>query len=349
MQTSKCLKCGNPALIEQLCKDCYLDSYHNVIGFKNFNLSVCILCGSYNYGKEFRPAMEFDKDFLKTIKKAFYENTKFHKKPESYKVDAEFPQHEKKQGNQVKAIVNIHVKTKIGEGKYSLIKEENYNIPLRFRYSVCDRCSRGYSKYFEVKIQLRNRKNFHFNEVVSFVRAKVKERKGVFITKEEELRDGIDFYVTSQKFVQTIGSGLTRRFAGDLKVTSSLHTRDWKTSKDLYRVDVVFRLGDFNVGDILKINHKFVLVKSVAGMMVSGVNIKQNNCSAQENYKTHDYEIIAKADDAVEVIVVKKTPQIEVLHPETYQPIKIENPKNVKIEEKIKVILINERVYAVSV
>ena len=77
--------------------------------------------------------MEFDKDFLKTIKKAFYENTKFHKKPESYKVDAEFPQHEKKQGNQVKAIVNIHVKTKIGEGKYSLIKEENYNIPLRFR------------------------------------------------------------------------------------------------------------------------------------------------------------------------------------------------------------------------
>jgi len=84
-------------------------------------------------------------------------------------------------------------------------------------------------------------------------------------------------------------------------------------------------------------------------MMVSGVNIKQNNCSAQENYKTHDYEIIAKADDAVEVIVVKKTPQIEVLHPETYQPIKIENPKNVKIEEKIKVILINERVYAVSV
>ena len=89
----KCIKCGNSAEVQHFCRQCYLDSYSNVIGFKNFTLLICVQCGSYNYGSQFRHALPADGNFIKTIRKSVFENTKFERKPDVFEIEIEFHEH----------------------------------------------------------------------------------------------------------------------------------------------------------------------------------------------------------------------------------------------------------------
>lgn len=104
--------------------------------------------------------------------------------------------------------------------------------------------------YYEGILQLRNQND----EVINFIRRRIKKRTNVFITKENKVGDGIDFYITSQKYLQTLGNKLKKSFCGELKISSKLHTRNKQTSKNVYRVNVLFRLAKCNVGDILNFN-----------------------------------------------------------------------------------------------
>ena len=92
--------------------------------------------------------------------------------------------------------------------------------------------------YYEAIIQLRPYKK----EVLDFVRNKIAKRKNVFISKETELKTGIDLYISSQKFARALGKKLKKSFKGELKTTRKLFSRNRQTSKDIYRVTVCFRL-----------------------------------------------------------------------------------------------------------
>lgn len=97
-----------------------------------------------------------------------------------------------------------------------------------------------YSKnqYFEAVIQLRP----FDKEVIQFIENQIKKRDGVFISKVEKVKTGINLYISSQKFARTLGKRLKKSFKGELKITKTLHTRDKLKSKDLYRGTVLFRL-----------------------------------------------------------------------------------------------------------
>jgi len=57
-----------------------------------------------------------------------------------------------------------------------------------------------HNDYFEGILQLRNPND----EVISFINSQIKKRTGVFITKEQKGNNGIDFYITSQKYLQAL-------------------------------------------------------------------------------------------------------------------------------------------------
>ena len=104
-----------------------------------------------------------------------------------------------------------------------------------------------HSGYFEGILQLRNPND----EVINFITSQINKREGVFITAEKKVSNGIDFYITSQKYLQTIGKKLKKSFQGELKISSKLHTKNKLTSKNVYRVNVLFRLAKYNLGDTL--------------------------------------------------------------------------------------------------
>ena len=102
-------------------------------------------------------------------------------------------------------------------------------------------------EYYEGILQLRNPNE----EVLDFVLKLVKKRDIALISKKEKVRNGFDFCLTSQKFLQHIGKKLKRHFQGELKISSRLHTRSRITGKDVYRVNVLFRMHEFRKGDVV--------------------------------------------------------------------------------------------------
>jgi len=124
-------------------------------------------------------------------------------------------------------------------------------------------------EYYEGILQLRN----PTKEVISAVRNLLEENRNVFIAKEVKLSNGLDLYLSSQKYLQFIGKNLQNRFGGELKISRKLFAIKRITSKNVYRLTVLFRLPKFKVGDIIKARGKLVKVKHL-GKKVIGTDIE---------------------------------------------------------------------------
>ncbi|MBI2659486.1 hypothetical protein HYX05_05305 [Candidatus Woesearchaeota archaeon] len=101
--------------------------------------------------------------------------------------------------------------------------------------------------YYQGILQLRD----VTEEIISFVRNQVKKREDVAITKTVRLGNGVDLYITSQKFITMLGKKLKESFGGELKISSKLHTR--RKGKNLYRVNALFRLSKYKKGDVVEV------------------------------------------------------------------------------------------------
>lgn len=107
--------------------------------------------------------------------------------------------------------------------------------------------------YYQGVLQLRD----ITDEVLSFVHNQIKKNGNVAVTKIVKLENGVDLYMTSQKFITTIGKKLKDGFGGQLKISSKLHTRS-RSGKDLYRVNALFRLSRYRKGDVVLVRGEMV-------------------------------------------------------------------------------------------
>jgi|SRR3989338_1851366 len=110
--------------------------------------------------------------------------------------------------------------------------------------------------YFEGVLQLRNPSD----EVISTVRSLINSNSNVNLAKTEKSRNGVDLYISSQKHMITLGRTLQQKFGGQLIISRRIHTRSRVTSRDVYRVTVLFRLPSFKKGDTIKYRGKLLLI-----------------------------------------------------------------------------------------
>ncbi|MBS3111668.1 hypothetical protein J4459_00200 [Candidatus Woesearchaeota archaeon] len=93
-------------------------------------------------------------------------------------------------------------------------------------------------RYYEGRLQLRP-----FNEeVYEWIKKQIDKDDFQFISREEEVKGGIDIYFTSQKNLRSLGPRLKKQFKGELKITKKLFSVNKLTSKRIYRATVLFRL-----------------------------------------------------------------------------------------------------------
>lgn len=94
------------------------------------------------------------------------------------------------------------------------------------------------TRYYEGTLQLRNPNE----EVLNFIKNQFKNNPKVWIANQEKLKTGIDLYISSNRFLLSLGKKLKKSFKGELKTSRKLHTKSRITSKNIYRVTVLFRL-----------------------------------------------------------------------------------------------------------
>ena len=125
---------------------------------------------------------------------------------------------------------------------------ESFRVRLRVQQGLCPTCNRRRSNYYEGILQLRAEERPLTAEeqgrLVAFVQGAVDRRslKGeeVFVTKVEEVRGGVDVYLSSNTVARTIARELADGFHGTIGSSPKLFGR--KKGKDLYRVTYVVRI-----------------------------------------------------------------------------------------------------------
>jgi len=95
-----------------------------------------------------------------------------------------------------------------------------------------------HANYYQAIIQLRPAED----KLVNYTLDYLENKEHVTISKTEKLKTGIDLYISSNHAAMALGKKLKQVFPGTLTLSRALHTRDRQTSKDLYRVTVLFRL-----------------------------------------------------------------------------------------------------------
>jgi len=249
-----CVKCGKKGIKGSLCADCAREENPVLKEFKEMTIEVCRICSAYPMQNRWNNARSV-KDAVETAAKAGI------KKP--CKIRAVFPKPiedlKKERGKK-------HIQLEIS------FPGEKYDIPADLIFTECPRCAKQRSTYFEAILQLRNPKP----EIIDFIERRIEHKKesGIFLTDMKEVRNGIDFYITSKKYAMHLGRLLQKKFFGIYKASPQLFTRDKNTQKDVYRVNVLFKAFDAKPGDIIRMGEEEIKLLEARGERIQGMNMK---------------------------------------------------------------------------
>lgn len=190
------------------------------------------------------------------------------------------------------------------------------------------------NKYYESIIQLRPKKT----EIDRHIEHAI-EKAGVTLAKKKNIKTGVDYYISSWKFSVSLGNELARRFGGQIIVSKKLF--GVVGGKTVYRCTVVYRPHPFDMGDIIA-SESGVFVVTLLGKRVIGKNLMTGR--SEELDLREDWEKLKK----YKAIVSMSSPRLEVISPEDYQSIKVENAgKASKASERrnVKVVLYGGKAY----
>jgi len=335
-----CNKCGKKGIfLDDLCKECYTNKNPLLLSFKPVKILLCFCCHKYFYrGKwvSFKKLDDAVKNILQT-RVVFNDNVSI----SSFKITPRIPKY-KESPNLKLDIESLLTVFGVYPGNKKPVKEE-YVLQAKLIFILCPRCSRHKSGYFEGILQLRDVDN----EVVDYAvdEAEKQKQRGIFITKKLKVRNGFDIYLTKKGYIYELARELLNKFGGETKLSKKLFSRDKLRSKDIYRVNVLFRQSKFRKGDILKIDNELFKVKNI-DKNLTAVNIK----TGKKTSIMPKHLKVRAAEEIKETIVSRIFPYVEVLHPEIFQPVRPENIKNkkFKINQKIMVVVSEGRVWLVD-
>jgi len=152
-------------------------------------------------------------------------------------------------------------------GRYGDLRQvQTFRTRLRLRPSLCDVCTKQRSRYYAGIVQVRAETRVLTRPEKQRVRAFVEARMGRraegsedFVSRIEDVRGGLDFYVSTNTLAKSLGRDLAKAFGGTATSTSKLYGR--RGGKDLHRVTSLVCLGPFQVGDVVR--HKGSLAEVV--------------------------------------------------------------------------------------
>ncbi|AJF61755.1 TPA: hypothetical protein HA239_01605 [Candidatus Woesearchaeota archaeon] len=297
-----CPGCGKKS--KGICRDC---RPQKEIKVRDINIKFCSSCKKYFHRNKWTEYTDIEE----VVKKIASENIK----EENISINPILPEIRMKPGITEEAFIEIEI-----DGDISY-------IPANLEMTYCDKCSKKQGEYFEGTLQLRNVDE----EMVEFARSFFR-KNNVFISKEKEQPKGIDMNVTDKKRLQNIGLMLQRKYGGSIKVSPHIHTQDRQTSKQVYRVNLLYEAPEFRIGQVIKVDNKVLLVKNIS-KTVSGVDLATGS-RASVDLKKKEYKILRPSESRIS----KVHPGIEILDPETYQSVPLRNKKKVQIGEKVNVV-----------
>jgi len=209
-----CVKCGREdveLLSNFLCVECYIDTKgEELIKFpKIMSQKICKVCGAvYKSGRWFNYPL--GNDLSKIIEDGLYESV------EADQLVKEFSLSVNKiwlnsQGNY---IAEVLVEGKIANKKFEYRK----NIVLDLKSTLCDKCLKRKTKYYEAIIQLRGKNRVGIDTEIRKTFESVLDVEELSnISDIVEGKEGIDYYFMNKSVARRVVSKLISRYKVEVK------------------------------------------------------------------------------------------------------------------------------------
>ena len=329
-----CVECGKrEAKYDGLCEECFLKKVKFIDIPSHLDIVICPHCGAIKIGGAWKN-LEFDKALSEILKK----NIKFLHDYDNYNFEVHYT---KKDGE---FDVEVHFKIKYRDLEVSEYGIVNFTV----KHESCPRCNRFFGNYFEAIIQLRGMQENEIEEIKEFLHRRVehysKRNENLFITREEEKREGWNFYMSDKKESKKIAKDICNKYGGSLKESPQIAGR--KDGRDVYRVTYSVRLPDYRSGDIVRIENNYYQIHEISGSFIKGISLKTGKWKMIDS-KKHRVELVEKKNNLKYALVIYARGNNAQIMDENYKTIDIKIPFPVKNGERIKIVKIDETIYIV--
>ena len=243
----------------------------------------------------------------------------------------------------------IRIPTALKEKKESEViaklKDKEHVVKVVIKLVKCEICAKEGTDYFEAILQVRSLNTDVLEKGVELLKRRVENlrNKGVFINKVEQVNDGFDLYLTNKRIAQALGKELWETYGGVFNASPHLFTRNKQSSKNMYRLNVMARLADFQTGDIILNDDKVFRVEK------TGAKIKlfdfEKNCFVTTDYPKMHYHVLKRHS----TYVSRTHPYLEVINPFDFQSSMVKNhPSNsFELGQEVKVV-VHKGIYVVE-
>ena len=256
IMTIFCPKCGRKLksqseLILSVCPNCYLDE-HPLTTTIDEEIMICSRCGALYYAHKWHysdvPITEEIKNYVteKQRQKQEHDEIKYDFKVNTVTI-------EDVSGNE--GLFRIMITFFDFPYDSLLIDKKVESLEIPFKYTICDRCSKQITGYYESTVRIKQggrklsveTKRLIKQEIQQFLNSKIKNPQD-FITRYTEHEKYIEFQMGSKNLARALATHFKKRYNAAIDVSAKLHGRS--SGKTQYRTSVSIDLPRFNKGTI---------------------------------------------------------------------------------------------------
>jgi nonsense-mediated mRNA decay protein 3 len=345
-----CPRCGSEdeELYEGICTSCFVKEAKIISIPQDLEVTICAHCSSLFKGLKWEDSELSEEELVTLVIMENYETP-------SYVQDLELSIEILTIRGSIYECI-IHAEGNVMGTR--IIEEHHTNVKIK--KGACPDCSKYASGYFESVIQIRADKRFPSSEEIQtidqIIRAKISslsvKNRMAYVSDVSMIKEGVDYYIGSYKAARKIATAVKDVMGGVVQESPRLVGRDKSRGKDLYRIWISIRLPDFQKNDFIEYENRKGKVKGFDGKKILLKDLESQDVWSVMWKEYNKIKVVARSSDIKTTSVTSKTPKtIQILHPDTYQPLDIDINKetsDLEIGDEVKVIEIQGIVYVLS-
>jgi len=334
-----CVECGADTEPGPLCQKCQLDKRKRPSIPEFVDLTVCGGCGATLSGGTWKES-ELEDAAAMVIA------TALEKKVDLAGVKVELEE----ETNNI-YFAKVVVRSRAG----GAVQRDELSCRLRLQIGTCETCGRLSGNYFECNIQIRADGRLPSEDELDETRTYVEKRidaaragdRTVFMSKVEEVKGGIDMYLSSNQLGQGIARDLADRRGAQYSAANELFGQ--KDGREIYRMTFLVRLPSYWPGSFAVIGERIVQIHNIGPKRTALRYLDTWEEASLTNKDLAGTRVLGGSEMVHEAVLLAETEsEVQLLDPDTSKVIDVVKPKGWKRQgETAKFVRHDDAMYLV--
>ncbi len=341
-----CPICGaeTEKLYDNLCRECYVKSKEFLKIKDTIEAQVCKDCLKYLRKNSWKFVSENYEEVLEELTYALIEDNIKVKEIENSVAEIEILEIDP-YNNFCRA--NVRIYGKIDDIEYKEEKE----VEIKVKLVQCKDCARKARGYYESILQIRGANKEELEEIKRVIYENIKnfsrEDSKAFVSKEERLKEGLNFYMGSKKVARKIANILKKKYNAVINESKKLY--GLKDGKEVYRYTISVRLPKFRIGDILEKDGKYYQIIGISNDIVQLQSIENEEKIKMNLRDVENSRIAAKIENLPKAVVISKNEklkEVQLMDLERFNTYTIKGEFD--INEEVKIFKAGKKIFAIK-